>query len=117
MHICSSQVRMQLQGEAKSGGTKAFSNTSQCLWKIGSNEGIVGLQVMSVSRGYTAHRDFHTCHSAIDQYFFPWFRCHPMIRKLFGTLFLCFMCSDPASLGRKVSQHQSLGKDPKISSA
>lgn len=38
------KVRMQLQGEASSGGRKAFSSVFDCMVKTGQNEGIRGLQ-------------------------------------------------------------------------
>lgn len=38
------KVRMQLQGEASSGGKRAFNSLGECLWKTGQREGIRGLQ-------------------------------------------------------------------------
>lgn len=38
------KVRMQLQGEASSGGKRAFNGLWECLWKTGQTEGIRGLQ-------------------------------------------------------------------------
>lgn len=38
------KVRMQLQGEAKSGGAKAYSGSFDCIWKTFKAEGFAGTQ-------------------------------------------------------------------------
>jgi hypothetical protein len=38
------KVRMQLQGEAQSGGAKAYSGSFDCIWKTFKSEGVAGTQ-------------------------------------------------------------------------
>ena len=40
------KVRMQLQGEALSGGTKVYRGSFDCIWKTFKSEGITGTQVI-----------------------------------------------------------------------